>query len=153
MKKAIGETLLVFDIVDDKACFRLYKGMKIRMSPLFSYIIGKDITIFNEINAKYPLYITYEKKIDLDRCKPNVLFLQCDFISPTIIGDKYARILKMIPFADGKYECKHLDFLNVAANDLSTVNMILTDESGKQIIFDENNVDDVIISLVFQKRK
>ncbi len=130
VKIAIGDSKFVFSIFDGKARIQFYNPMVVRLSPLFSYVIGRDITNLNQLNIKAARELTFPKKIDLQRCKPNVIFLHCDFISPLIVGDKYMRVLKMIPFSHGKYECKHLDFINVMSNNLSSIQIQLMDASG-----------------------
>ncbi len=151
VKHAVGDLLFVFNVVDKKANIRFHKPMVVRFSPLFSYVIGKDITMLNELNIREARELTFPKRIDLERCKPNTIFLQCDFVSPIIVGDKYLPVLKMIPFNSGKYESKHLDFMKVTTNNLSTIKMQLVDQSGKQIVFNKLENDNVIINLVFRK--
>jgi hypothetical protein len=153
VKQAIGEVVFVFDFFENKAKLFFYKPMVVRFSSLFSYVIGRDITSANELNIKTARQLTFVKNIDLERCKPNVIFLHCDFISPSIVGNEYRRVLKMIPFTNRKYECKHLDFMNVMTNDLSTIHIQLMDASGNQIKFSKFDKDIVLVNLVFQQRK
>jgi len=155
LPKQFGEKVFTLDYTfDKKASLNINRPMRFKLSNLFSYVIGMDSRKNEEIVINNPGKIYSTREVNLGRGKPNVIFLHCDFISPTIVGDKYMKVLKMLPLHNSKsFECEHLDFMNITANNLSTIQIQLTDEKGKNIVFSKNNNDDVLINLVFQQKR
>jgi hypothetical protein len=101
---------------------------------------------------------------NLDRCLPQHLLLQCDFISPTIMGGKYSNILKMFPLLDNSLSKKkyctvssaNLDFVDVSTDKLSTTHFELRDQEGYPIFFKQQQnllPQPTSITLLFRKKK
>jgi hypothetical protein len=151
-KAVIGDATFVCESIDNKARIKFFKPMVVRFSNMLNYVIGRDITIHDEIIIRRASSISFTKEIDVTRCRSNIIFVHCNFISPTIIGNNFANVLKIVPFKKGKYECKHLDYINVASNNLSSIQIQLLDIEGKEIIFENEPNNDVIITVVFQRR-
>jgi hypothetical protein len=149
-----GDPIFVFDYsFDKKSVIRCFKPITFTMSNLLNYVIGRDNLKDNAVIVEQPKSIISSREVNLERCKPNTIFLHSDFISPTIVGDKYEKIIKMIPMNNANsFECQHLDFLNVTTNNLSVIQFRMTDERGNNIAFDKNVYNDVILNLVFQKK-
>ncbi len=155
----LGNNDILFSMNEDKRCtLTLRKPMSLKFSDLFCHVLGKDIMRVNQVTAEKPQQIVFPNKVNLDRCKPNVMLLYCNFITPSIIGDQYAKILKLIPITEKPsstyttYDCEHLDFFPLSTNFLSMLDFQLQDSSGKDIIF-VNKQDTVLINLIFQHKK
>jgi hypothetical protein len=155
IKDMIGEAKFYLDYTyDNKTAIRCFQPMSFTLSEPLSYVLGRADN--NKLVIQSPRTLFSAREANLDRCKPSTGFLHCDFITPSILGNKYAKVLKMIPLNSslGTFECQHLNFIPINTNNLSTMHFQLTDDNGNVIKFSKENNDDILINLVFeQKRK
>lgn len=148
-----------------KAYFTLEKGNKmvIHLSPLLAYILGASPST-NEEYAE--LHLTKEKNkggfislIDVKRLIPHSMLLYCDIIKPVMIGDTYAKVLKLIPVGNINtksqfkiYESQHLDFIPLENNSLTSVHFQLRHSNGEIVLFGDNQ-SEVLINVVLRRKK
>jgi hypothetical protein len=154
MKDEIGDAKFFLDYTYDKrTAIRCFQPMSFTMSALLNYVLGRSSA--EKVIVASPKTLFSAREADMERCKPNVGFLHCDFISPSIVGNKYAKVLKMIPLisASNTIECQHLDFMTVNVNQLGSMHFYLTDDNGKIIKFSNQNSDDILLNLVFEQNR
>ena len=136
---------------EDTIGFNCKETFSLELSPKFGRLVNRhNLTLFFERKESYTF-----GKINMASCYPQIIFLCCNFITPTSVGDKTIRLLKMIPFTHNdnnttvKYEPHHLDFFPLAKNDSNLLHFELTDSQGKPIIFRNVN-EEVMINLIFR---
>jgi hypothetical protein len=97
--------------------------------------------------------------INLHRLTPAAMMLYCDAIDPVIVGSKCVQVLKMIPVDASasmtgrylSYECKHLDFVDLAESHMPSLHFSLARFDGKLVQFD-NAREEVLYNLYFRKK-
>lgn len=152
---------LFIDTATNIIKFQATKQVNVEMSPLFALIIGDLQIPPNAANYQINFPETPQNFIcsnfgDLNRCLPNNILIYCDFIVPSIMGEKYLQILKFIPNFNeqsGKYttyQAQNLDFTRVSNNTLDTVKIELRDAAGNLIHFVDENLYSYV-NLLFKK--
>jgi hypothetical protein len=145
--------------------FRATVKMDITLSPLLALIIAdlqpkhgqmnyqiKLIEVPGEFSASLP--------VDFSRCLPHNLLLYTDFIKPIIVGERYSRVLKLIPMLESdrknvesykSYESQNLDFCLISNNNIQTMECELRDASGEIIFFEEEDLPSYV-HLLFRRK-
>lgn len=96
-------------------------------------------------------------KLSFMRANPNFLYVNCNFISPTITGNRFSKTLKIVPlnFSGSnemiRHDASHLDFFPISMNDNSVLNFQLYVENNKFYPV-KNNQNEVIITLLFREK-
>jgi len=93
-------------------------------------------------------------KFDLREINPAWMFIYADFVAPTIIGENYSNLLKLIPYKNGVksggfYSFSSLDFFNVNKTSIKTLEIIIKTHSGSDFKFFTNN--HASMTLMFKK--
>ncbi|XP_053207031.1 uncharacterized protein LOC128391208 [Panonychus citri] len=100
--------------------------------------IGRLLTT-NEVS------MTAEKPAALD-FQPHLMFVNSDIVSEHFVGDKSARVLRVLPLrGDEKKQIIHERFMKphyypLRSNRMEDVNFILSDETGEQVKFNSGRV-------------
>lgn len=137
-------------------------NVKIRLSGMLTYLLDKAISptepafwpIECEKNVKQSL-----GKLDFKKLHPHVVLLYCNFITPLAVADTFGQVLQMIPYYNSdaagdslmKYEAQHLDFIQLAMNDKTTLHFEMRNSSGDLIIFQDPE-EEILLTLVFRER-
>jgi hypothetical protein len=97
-------------------------------------------------------YISSEPIYAIDRVYPQTFFVYSDVTDAIMIGGKYANVLKMVPHARNStsYECQHLDFIPINANNIRSINIQIRSSDGRKIVFCDDK-DPVIVNLLFRR--
>lgn len=95
-----------------------------------------------------------KSEFDVKELNPAWMFIYTDFVSPTIIGDKYSNLLKLIPYkkgvkSGGFYSFSSLDFFNVNKTSIRTIEFNIKTHSGSD--FRYFNDGSVSMTLIFKK--
>lgn len=101
-----------------------------------------------------------EQKIAEDHeILPSFLFIYCDFVSETIMGDRYINILKMIPYKNGVnnlpggvYDFSRSEFYPVNKQMLKNLTFHLKTHSGSSYSYFTNE-SNISLTLKFQRRR
>ncbi|XP_053206584.1 uncharacterized protein LOC128390837 [Panonychus citri] len=100
--------------------------------------IGRLLTT-NEVS------MTAEKPAALD-FQPHLMFVNSDIVSEHFVGDKSARVLRVLPLrGDEKKQIIHERFIKphyypLRSNRMEDINFILSDETGEQVKFNSGRV-------------
>jgi hypothetical protein len=91
---------------------------------------------------------------DVREFNPAWMFIYSDFVSPTIIGDKFNNLLKLVPYKNnqksgGFYNFSSLDFFNVNKQNIRTLEFNIKTHSGSDYKFFNN--DNASLTLIFKK--
>jgi hypothetical protein len=163
LREHFGKKVLEF-LPGKTARVKAHELIKFRVSSYLAYILGVSSSFDDppiESEVKSGEGGIYDLPTDVFRLTPHSLLLYCDIITPVIIGDSYAKVLKLIPLVDSQkinteknnyifYESQHLDFIPLAHTTLSTCHFSLCHVSGVPFLFNNKN-QEVNINLVFMK--
>jgi hypothetical protein len=90
---------------------------------------------------------------------PTTMLLYTDMVKGSVLGDQFAPLLKLIPTEQGSrdaavatYECRHLDFVNIASEHIVSINFSLRRFDGELVQFKDEDAE-VLYNLVFRKIK
>lgn len=88
---------------------------------------------------------------------PSFFFIYCDFVSETIMGDKFINLLKMIPYKSGannlpggSYDFSRSEFYPVNRHILKNLSFYIKTHSGSQYSYFSNN-SHIDLTLKFQR--
>lgn len=141
--EGFGPDVLTLKVTLGKVQMEVKKPLILEISEKMAELFGYSSTLEDKliVNLTSPKVIT----IGAPRIRhilPHVLFVYASIISPVLMGNEYIKILKMVPLEGAQsgyssiyYECKHLDYVEVNENVLSTINIEIRDISGKLINF------------------
>ena len=90
---------------------------------------------------------------DLKKLFPQTVFCYCSLVMPSIVGDRYSPLLKLVPHREtggamSYYESVSLEKKHLRARSFNTVTIELRDASGELIQFSQNAF--TIVNFVFQ---
>lgn len=86
----------------------------------------------------------------------NCILVYTDFIKESLVGDTSAPLLRMLPMHRGKrgdyvsYECFPLQFKEVLSKEISSIRIVLRDDSGRELPF--MNTGRVVLTLEFREK-
>lgn len=138
-------------------------NIKIQFSPQLSYLLFEIRPAAGRLHYEIALSagqtFAAQNASDINRCWPQNTLLCCDFITPTIMGGSYCKVLKLIPqFGQEEtrkthrtYNSSHLDFADVATDKLSATKFEMIDIGGTPVEF--QGEDPTMVSLLFQRKK
>ena len=164
LKNKLGSReILRMKITRGKAIFTSSEPISVKFSNLLGYVLGATLHVEGEYK---PINLTAERKtiglmqsIDCTRLRPHSFLIYCDIVRPSIIGNTYAKVLKLVPVPKEDkqqyftfYECQHLDWVTLESNKLSLIQIQLRHTSGELIQF-EMGGGNVLINLVFRQKK
>lgn len=143
---------------DDNLFLKCNITCMITISGMLGYLLSKS-TMVDEV-VKWSL--TKDKnynfgKIDLNKMRPHIILMYCNFIQPIVVGHTFGQVLQMIPYYNSgeasilKYEAQHLDFISLSMNDKSVLHFELRDSRGELIPFKETDTE-ILLTLVFRKK-
>ena len=127
------------------------KAFAMELSPKFGRLFNKHN--FTTIYLPEESYVL--GKINMASCYPRIIFLRCNFIPSSMVGDKSIPLLKMIPFKHtdenkmARFEALHLDFFPLTKNDCNLLHFELTDTNGCPIVYRNVN-EQVLLNLIFR---
>jgi hypothetical protein len=120
-----------------------------------------DLESANVTRIEGTLGTTYlaPNPVNVNRFTPATMMLYCDAIDPVIVGSRQLQVLKMVPVhLNGNvgsrwlsYECKHLDFTNLAESHTPSIHFTLARFDGKVVEFD-NDQEEILYNLYFRKK-
>lgn len=154
--EGLGPDVLILQVMNNKVKMVVKKPLILEISEKMAELFGYSSTLDDKmiINLTSPNIITFGKPT-IPHVLPHVLFVYASMISPVLIGNKYIKILKMVPLEMIKteysamyYECKHLDYVEVSENVLSTIKIEIRDVSGKLIHFKNDTECHVNIAFI-----
>lgn len=136
--------------------------IKAKISPLLAFLLGRTSTLTNNVwlLSGEAAKKTKLGKLNFNKLHPHALLIYCNFVTPLVIGNKYAQVLKIIPYSNGeedenddgvmKYEAPHLDFLPLSMNDRQILQFEMRNSAGELIKFQDPT--EVLITLVFREK-
>ena len=141
---------------------KAHKGIRICLSPKLAYLLFEIRVAQGE--KEYEMSLSEGQAFlspnpsNINRCFPQHILLCCDFITPTLMGGKYANVLKLIPQfgvepskkTHRSVNSNHLDFADVSTDKLSSINFELTNEDGSLVKFQSG--EPTIVSLMFRRK-
>jgi hypothetical protein len=153
-------TLDLFTIREDDGVYNIHfrTNAIIVLSPLMAYCLGRPMLgkkKYRGIEGKVGESIVLGK-FNLDRLYPSVMFLHCNFVSPSIIGNTFAQVLKIIPYKSDneeelvQHDVEHLDFFLVSMNDQYLLTFEMKDARGRMIKF-KNQDNALYLNLIFRE--
>lgn len=94
-----------------------------------------------------------ERQMNVSRLIPEHIQVCCSAIDPIVVGSTLSKVLKMFPYKRPEnnyfqYEPHHLDFMNIAVQQLSDLHFQLVDLSGSFLGF--GGESEIVINLVFR---
>ena len=94
-----------------------------------------------------------ERQMNVSRLIPEHIQVCCSAIDPIVVGSTLSKVLKMFPYKRPEnnyfqYEPHHLDFMNIAVQQLSDLHFQLVDLSGSCLGF--GGESEIVINLVFR---
>lgn len=163
-----NDYIIMTEAPDDKISILFNKKCEVYFSKLAGLVFNKlpnDLIINNkgeieEVFVMYPEENTLElfEKITFSKVSPRLLFLHCNFVSPTLVGESYGQILKIIPLefeneniTTLKYDVKNLDFFDVSMNDRSILEFKLCTVDNLLIPFKEES-NEIFVTLLFREK-
>ena len=98
--------------------------------------------------------IVLEQGFDLTRLLPNAVYLKTTLVQPSLVGNRYEKLLKVIYLKRGKtsYISKHLDFMRLAESAINQIGFELVDGDGNNLAF-LNETKSLQINLVFSRER
>lgn len=152
------------ELSDDKKDLHIKledENVAYRISGFLGYLLARAPFDYEEYYTFK--YETAEKKysgrLNFSKMSPHTLLIYCNFINPIVVGNVFAQVLQMIPYADSesvngdvmKYEAQHLDFLPVSMNDKTILQFEMRDSAGNLIHFANEN-SEILLTLVFREK-
>jgi hypothetical protein len=96
--------------------------------------------------------IIFERPINVNYFRPNYFIIYSNIVQPSIIGNQYSPILKIVPVLDSKepfklYDFKQREFYHIANTEITEIKMELRTHDGEYVNFltDQN----VVMNLQF----
>ena len=146
---------------DGKIYFVFLDDVTVKLSGMLSYLLNSAAshqeftTIIGRNRVKRVVGMPNFKKFH-----PHTVLVYCNFITPILVGNEFAKVLQMIPYYDSdtdgatimKFEAQHLDFLPMSMNDASTLQFEMRNSAGDYITF-ENEDTEILLTLVFREKK
>ena len=101
---------------------------------------------------------TFSFKMDARRLNPSQMFVYSDMVRPSVLGSRYAPILKFVPIMSKNdnremisYESEHLDFITVSRAHIETIHMRLVESDGGTIAF-KNKQEEVLYNFLLRRK-
>jgi len=99
-----------------------------------------------------PNKIVFESPINCDYFRPNYFIIYANIVQPSIIGNQYSPILKVVPVLDTKEPFKLIDFkvrefYSIPNTELNEIKIELRTHDGELVNFLEN--DHLVLNLQF----
>ena len=101
---------------------------------------------------------TFSFKMDAKRLNPSQMFVYSDMVRPSVLGSRYAPILKFVPIMSKNdnremisYESEHLDFITFSRAHIETIHMRLVESDGGTIAF-KNKQEEVLYNFLLRRK-
>ena len=87
-----------------------------------------------------PKKIVFESPINTDYLKPNYFVVYSNIVQPSIIGNQFSPILKVVPVLNSQepfklYDFKQREFYNIANTEINEIKMELRTHDGEFVNF------------------
>ena len=150
----------VYSEEDGRIYFHFLDDISIKLSGMLSYLLNsaaspQELTTIVGRNRVKQLVGT----VNFKKFHPHTVLVYCNFITPIVVGNEFAKVLQMIPYYDSdagnatimKFEAQHLDFLPVSMNDATMLQFEMRTSAGDLIRF-ENDDTEILLTLVFREK-
>jgi hypothetical protein len=134
--------ILGFTYVDSMSTFKKYTRFQVQVYTSHDFIKNED----------GKLLFCFQEKIILNLLDPKYICLYANFISPTILGGEYHKILRIIPIREKKSgyiisEFKHREFHELQNTEINELEIQLRAHDGELINF--KSKQNIILNLLF----
>lgn len=152
------------DIEEDEGVLfvKFNQNAKLHFSGLLAYLLSQTPLPTSKMQSLEGLKSQRVRlgRLKFDKLQPHSILLYCNFITPIIFGNSYARVLQIIPFFNSendanndimKYEAQHLEFLPLLMNDPQTLQFEMRNSSGHLLKFQDGTTE-IFITLIFREK-
>lgn len=151
---------LFFSIKDHTIRVRTPGEIKISASKELLYYMGFTKQKLID-NTSETMTFSFKKKyifsefVREDYLLPNYMMVYTNIIQPTIIGDDFSKIFKILPVTMSKrhelFEFEHLDYFKLQNSYVSNMKIEIRDHTGALINFAHD--EEVVLSIIFKQVK
>lgn len=114
------------------------------------FLKKEEIRLIQEVQNQQDFKSTHE-------LLPSFFFIYCDFVTETVMADRFVNLLKMVPFRSGfnnlpggLFDFPRCEFFDVNKQYLKNLKFEIRTHSGKEYLYFPSN-EDIIITMKFQK--
>lgn len=128
-----GKAAIVYDGWTKRCTLNIEKGVTLRMSEYFSYLLGfGDTTTFRED--------TYTGASEASTDLPiHAMMLYSNIVKHSIVGDSLHPILKVVPFEYAKdrnkmnFSFENIQYFRLGTREVSSITIYLFDDTGRKL--------------------
>jgi hypothetical protein len=149
--KGLGEGTETHFISEQNISFRLSRTLGFMLGNMANY--AEEYSFHTIKNGKPVVFSPF----NLKPLQPLSIIIYSDLVKPTIFGDAYVNILKLVPLPPQSestemtiYESHHLDYIPVKMMRLNTIHFKICTHSGDTIHFQDQSLPS-IINLVLKR--
>jgi len=129
-------------------------GIGLNAAKILGYESGREVKNFMMIrpNSQNPYLLEFESPVNVNYFRPNYFIIYTNIVQPSVIGNQYSPILKIVPILETENAFKLHDFnvrefYSIPTTEVNEIRMELRTHDGELVNFLDNH--HVIMNLQF----